>query len=43
MSGFQGLIPVVMENVKKGVISWTTFSRLRMMIRVITYISLFDS
>ena len=32
---FQRLIPVVMENVKKGVIPWTAFSRFRMMIRVI--------
>ncbi|WP_462271367.1 hypothetical protein, partial [Desulfobacter sp.] len=29
---FQGLIPIIMENVKKGVIAWTDFSRLRMMI-----------
>jgi hypothetical protein len=29
---FQGLIPVIMENVKKGVIPGTDFSRLRMMI-----------
>ena len=35
MSSSQGRIPVVMENVEKGVISWTAFYRLRMMIRVI--------
>jgi len=32
---FQGLIPIVMENVKKGVIPWTAFFRLRIMIRII--------
>ena len=32
---FQGLIPVIMEDVKTEVIPWTAFSRSRIMIRVI--------